>query len=137
MTATMNGDDPDAPFPDRLDDGEHDAEGDDRVDASELRDGVQAVRRQRGCVTVPPLRDAVVDPGQLGVRAHQVGEHSEQRRRRRREQQRERQRRPVAAAGSRRAPQDGAQPLDAVPTVSPTLRAASSAGVAAAARVRG
>ena len=41
MTATMNGTTQTAPLPDRLRDGEDDAERDDRVDASELRDAVE------------------------------------------------------------------------------------------------
>ena len=59
MTATMNGATQYAPLPDRLGDGEDDTEHDDRVDASELRDGVEHVRRRRrwrGCFPISPRR---------------------------------------------------------------------------------
>ena len=128
MTATMNGDDPDAPFPDRLCDGEDDAEHDDRVDASELRDGVEDVRRRRRGVTVSPFRHAVVDPGQMGVRAHQVREHAEQHAATDREEHRERQRKPGRRRRVEPRVSGTARSLGCLPTVSPTLRAVSSVG---------
>ena len=69
---------PDGLLPDRLGDREDDAQDDDDVDAPELRDVVEEVRRRPRRVTVSPFGDALVDPGQVCVRAHQVGERAEQ-----------------------------------------------------------
>ena len=70
-------DDPAARDADRLDHGHHDGEPDDDGQAAEVRDGVEAVGRERGRVRVAPVGGAVVDAAQLLVAAHEVGEHGE------------------------------------------------------------
>ena len=79
------------------------------VDASELRDGVEDVRRRRRRVTVSPFRHAVVDPDQLRVRADQVREHAEQHAAADRDDHRERQREPGRGRRVEPRAQEGAE----------------------------
>jgi hypothetical protein len=61
-----------------LDDREDRAQHNHDVDAPELGDAVEDVGRERRGVRVSPPRDALVDPEEVRIRAHQVREHSEE-----------------------------------------------------------
>ena len=58
--------------------GQDDRQRYDHDRLAEVRDGVEAVRRERGGVPVAPIRHALVQLHEISAAAHQVGEYSEQ-----------------------------------------------------------
>ena len=85
---------------------------------------------------VSPLRDAVVDPDQVGVGADQIGKDCEQQAATDRKTNATVSASPVAVSGSRRESRI-LRRRGCFPTASPTLRAVSSAGAGAGAATRG
>ena len=74
----QEGHDPHAPRTHGLRDGQDDRQRDDHDRLAEMRDGIEAVRRERGRVPVAPIRHALVQLHEISAAAHQVGQHSEE-----------------------------------------------------------